>query len=96
MSDRTETRKDHPRSSRDHYRGFVQDYQRGTLDDSEDGKDQKPLDGSAKGIENASPSKSKPERKAKRRQYVREYLRWLMASWRARPTSSSNCREALA
>jgi ATP-binding cassette subfamily B protein len=77
MSDRTETRKDHPRSSHHRYRGFVRDYKRGTLDDSEDGKDQKPHNGSAKAVEDASGLKSKPERKAKRRQYVREYLRWL-------------------
>jgi ATP-binding cassette subfamily B protein/subfamily B ATP-binding cassette protein MsbA len=77
MSDRTETHKDHPRSSHHRYRGFVRDYKRGTLDDSEDGKDQKPHNGSAKAVEDASGLKSKPERKAKRRQYVREYLRWL-------------------
>src|ERR1017187_888640 len=77
MSDRTETRKDHPRSSHHRYRGFVRDYKRGTLDDSEDGKDQKPHNGSAKAVEDASGLKSKPERKAKRRQYVRESLRWL-------------------
>jgi ATP-binding cassette, subfamily B, bacterial len=77
MSERTETRKDHPRSSHHRYRGFVQDYKHGRLDDSEDGKDQKPHNGSVKGVEGASGLKSKPERKAKRRQYVREYLRWL-------------------
>jgi ATP-binding cassette subfamily B protein/subfamily B ATP-binding cassette protein MsbA len=77
MSKRTEIRKDHPRSSRDRYQGFVQDYKRGTLDDSEDGKDQKSNDGSAKAVADASAPKSKGERKAKRRQYVREYLRWL-------------------
>src|ERR1022692_1141164 len=77
MSDRTETHKDHPRSSHHRYRGFVRDYKRGTLDDSEDGKDQKPHNGSAKGVANASGPKSKGERKTKRRQYVREYLRWL-------------------
>ena len=43
MSDRTETRKEHPRSSRDRYRGFVQDYKQRRLDDSEEaGENQKP------------------------------------------------------
>ena len=54
----------HLRSSRHRYRGFVQDYKDGRLDDPvEDGEDAKRLDDSQK--------------RGKRREYIREYLRWL-------------------
>ena len=78
MSDPIESCKEHPRSSRDRYRLFVRDYKRGRLDDDEEaGEEQQQRDGSAKVAEVATGSKSKGERKAKRREYVREYLRWL-------------------
>src|SRR5829696_8314275 len=59
----------HPRSSRQRYRGFVEDFKHRRLDDilAADG--------------NAGPQKpalgAVPDRRGKRRQYVREYLRWL-------------------
>ena len=78
MSGRIETRKEHARSSRDRYRHFVQDYKHRRLDDSEEtDENQKQHDDSAKAGEDASATKSKRERRSKRRQYVREYLRWL-------------------
>jgi ATP-binding cassette subfamily B protein/subfamily B ATP-binding cassette protein MsbA len=78
MSDRIETRKEHPRSSRDRYRRFVQDYKAQRLDDSEEaGENQKPADNSAKTTAQKSTPESRRERRIKRRAYVREYLRWL-------------------
>jgi ATP-binding cassette subfamily B protein/subfamily B ATP-binding cassette protein MsbA len=63
------------RSSRHRYRGFVQNYKQGRLDDAEkNGEDRKQLDGSTKAAEDKS--SSKPWR-GKRREYIREYLRWL-------------------
>ena len=78
MSGRIETRKEHARSSRERYRHFVQDYKHRRLDDSEEtDENQKQRDDSARAGEDASATKSKRERRSKRRQYVREYLRWL-------------------
>jgi len=81
MSDKIETPKEHPRSSRDRYRRFVQDYKQRRLDDSEEaGENQKQRDDPAKAGEAASVKPAPPparERRSKRRQYVREYLRWL-------------------
>src|SRR5579872_4872801 len=51
-----------PRSSRQRYRAFVDLYRRHQLDDAaRDGK----------------PHSGKPEARLKRRQYLREYVRWL-------------------
>jgi ATP-binding cassette subfamily B protein/subfamily B ATP-binding cassette protein MsbA len=61
------------RSSRKRYRGFVDDYKEKRLSDQVDGEPEKQGD-SAKPGENGSGSR--PER-AKRRQYLREYFRWL-------------------
>jgi ATP-binding cassette, subfamily B, bacterial len=61
------TTKGHPRSSRRRYRGFVDDYKHGRLDDIADSPDQ-------------TPTPAKPADrggKAKRRELLREYLRWL-------------------
>lgn len=78
MSEPTESRKEHPRSSRDRYRRFVQDYKHQRLDDSEESDEsQKPQDISSKAGADKSSPETKRERKAKRRAYVREYLRWL-------------------
>jgi ATP-binding cassette subfamily B protein/subfamily B ATP-binding cassette protein MsbA len=76
MSDQTEIRKDHLRSSRQRYRGFVQDYQQRRLDDLEEGGESR-KDDPAKGDGAATAPESKGERRVKRRKYVREYLRWL-------------------
>ncbi len=56
----------HPRSSRQRYRGFVEDYKHRRLDDS--------ITSSGNG---KAPDAAAVERRGKRRQYVREYLRWL-------------------
>src|SRR6185503_15274743 len=78
MSDRIETRKEHPRSSRDRYRRFVQDYKHKRLDDPEDADEsQKSRDDSAKEDEKKPALEVKRERRTRRRAYVREYLRWL-------------------
>jgi ATP-binding cassette subfamily B protein/subfamily B ATP-binding cassette protein MsbA len=67
---------DRPRSSRQRYRGFVQDYKHRRLDDAADaGKDGKPLS-AAKADEDAPPE-TQSEPRGKRREYLREYLRWL-------------------
>ena len=57
-----------PRSSRRRYRAFVDDYKRRRLDDE-----------NAAGAEgkNASPSGLAGLRHGKRREYLRDYLRWL-------------------
>jgi ATP-binding cassette subfamily B protein/subfamily B ATP-binding cassette protein MsbA len=64
------------RSSRHRYRSFVEDYKRRTLEDSDGTKDRKaqgPKDREAEG--DARPDG--PKDKGKRREYLREYLRWL-------------------
>ena len=53
-----------PRSSRQRYRSFVDDYRHRRLDDT--GKEKK-----------QDPGKPSQEARQKRRQYLREYLRWL-------------------
>ena len=55
----------HPRSSRKRYRGFVEAYKHRRLDDEEDEKHRKSGAPEAKGP------------RSKRREYLREYLRWL-------------------
>ena len=81
----------HARSSRHRYRGFVQDYKARRLDDPADknqngkprddaalnGQDGKPLDTAVS--TNGETADQQPEQvtKQKRRQYLREYLRWL-------------------
>jgi ATP-binding cassette, subfamily B, bacterial len=62
------------RTSRQRYLEFVKDYRKKRLDDITDADDLKLPDRSAAEKPRA---KSDPARKAKRRQYVREYLRWL-------------------
>jgi ATP-binding cassette subfamily B protein len=57
----------HPRSSRRRYRGFVEDYQQGRLDEADDP--------AAKVTTPAAPKDAGG--KAKRRELLREYLRWL-------------------
>jgi ATP-binding cassette subfamily B protein/subfamily B ATP-binding cassette protein MsbA len=79
----------HARSSRHRYRGFVQDYKARKLDDQAEkekngqprddaataNQDGKPLDATAE--TNGDDSDDKQQSKTKRRQYLREYLRWL-------------------
>src|SRR5262245_22818733 len=65
------------RSSRQRYRRFVEDYHARRLDAhlEAEGKE-KSLDEASKAEAAATPE-AKLERRGKRRQYVREYLRWL-------------------
>ena len=62
-SPQVSSRHDHrPRTSRQHYDAFRRDYREGTLDDRIAGADQKP---------------ATPKRGTKRREYLKDYLRWL-------------------
>jgi ATP-binding cassette, subfamily B, bacterial len=63
---------EHPRSSRKRYNLFVQDYQHGRLDEAAE-KDPARRPGPAQ------PGAPKPDqvRRGQRREYLREYLRWL-------------------
>src|SRR5438309_10555043 len=68
----------HARSSRQRYQGFVQDYKHRRLDDSADtSEEQKLREHSAEPGQDSSPLKSRRLLRGKRREYVREYLRWL-------------------
>jgi ATP-binding cassette subfamily B protein/subfamily B ATP-binding cassette protein MsbA len=66
--------KEHPRSSRQRYRRFVQDYLHGRLDDSLEQKE-KNQTGEQERVEKIG-SDGEPK-SVKRRQYLREYSRWL-------------------
>src|SRR5881394_2862069 len=77
-------RPDRPRSSRRRYLQFVEDYRRNRLDDLLDAENKPkgvavPAAGAA--VDGATApavvALSKAERRAKHRQYVREYLGWL-------------------
>src|SRR5262245_8541075 len=71
-------RLERPRSSRQRYRGFVQDYKHRRLDDrTENGHDKKPPDDSAKPDEDSSAPETRNKRRGQRREYLRAYLRWL-------------------
>ncbi len=78
MSESSEEREAHARSSRARYGRFVQDYRRGRLDDPDDAAQGARPGGS--GPVPAGPKSEReltPERRARRRAYAREYLRWL-------------------
>ncbi len=70
-----------PRSSRQRYRGFVEDYRKGRLDDSTDAKDGRKAVADPNTDDDASARAPAPSERGllrgKRRQYLREYLRWL-------------------
>src|SRR5262245_13581605 len=73
MADRPD-RLDRARSSRQRYRGFVQDYKHRRLDDPADaGNGEKPRGDPPQA--NGQPPQS--QRRGQRRQYLRTYLRWL-------------------
>src|SRR6185503_8025454 len=66
------------RSSRQRYRAFVQDYKQRRLDDSaEVGQEETRLDESKGASETSTETESGTKPRGKRREYVREYLRWL-------------------
>jgi ATP-binding cassette subfamily B protein/subfamily B ATP-binding cassette protein MsbA len=65
-----------PRSSRQRYRNFLTDYRQRRLDDhSNPEKSEQQPDVSANG--DGSPPAAEPSLSTRRREYVREYLRWL-------------------
>ena len=66
-----------PRSSRRRYRAFVQDYKRRRLDDSAEGEEPKRSEDSTNAGEDVSQPDSQRKPRGKRREYLREYLRWL-------------------
>src|SRR5437016_1166994 len=67
-----------PRSSRQRYRRFVEDYQHRRLDDLADvEKNGKPPADAATADEDAAAPEAQRQRRGKRREYLREYLRWL-------------------
>lgn len=66
-----------PRSSRQRYRTFVDDYKHRRLDDEAEGRDRK---AALVAPDAEQPSQQKPAKKAKkakRREYMRDYFRWL-------------------
>jgi ATP-binding cassette subfamily B protein/subfamily B ATP-binding cassette protein MsbA len=66
---------DHPRSSRQRYRRFVQDYRQHRLDESEEPRrDEKQTGDRAKPVEDSA---AQSPRGARRRQYLRDYGHWL-------------------
>ena len=72
-----------PRSSKRRYRKFVEDYKRGRLDDSDEDEKKASADHGAPGDDAPVDEESKRPPKAKRREYLREYLRWLKPHWPA-------------
>src|SRR5262245_31890771 len=77
MSDRPERLK-RLRSSRQRYLGFVEDYKLRRLDASvEPSQDGKHLEGQAKADEASPGADPESQRRGKRREYLRAYLRWL-------------------
>src|SRR5262249_11986113 len=65
------------RSSRQRYRAFVRDYKQRRLDDpDEPAKEKKSAEPSNQEAKSAN-GESKPKDRGKRREYVREYARWL-------------------
>ena len=65
-----------PLSSRERYRGFVEDYRHKRLDDSIDGDGAKRVDQPTEGVAAAQTAPAS-KRRANRRRYVRDYLKWL-------------------
>jgi ATP-binding cassette subfamily B protein/subfamily B ATP-binding cassette protein MsbA len=63
----------HPRTSRERYLGFVDDYRRRRLDESTEANGAKP----AAQLPEKPPRDEREKKKATRRMYVRAYLRWL-------------------
>src|SRR5204863_3072239 len=63
-----------PRSSRQRFQAFLEDYRKRRLDAVADGE-KKPLE-PPKPSANGAPE-AKAQKRAKRREYLREYLRWL-------------------
>jgi len=69
-------KRDHRRSSRQRYLGFVQDYKDRRLDDATEARKNQSLIAEPAG-DGGTPIAPEPERPGKRRERLREYLRWL-------------------
>ena len=69
-------RTERPRSSRQRYRAFVQDYRHRRLDESEEAENKQP-DGAARAGETVPAAESPRKDRGKRREYLREYVGWL-------------------
>src|SRR5262245_31309820 len=69
--------KEHPRSSRQRYRRFVLDYRRGQLAEVLEAKRDSQLPGGALGSASGNGAKQ-AQRSPNRRQYLRDYVRWLL------------------
>ena len=69
--------KDHPHSSRLRYRAFLQDYKQQRLEDPSADADKKPQDDSNQTNQDASAPERLRQPRGKRREYLREYIRWL-------------------
>src|SRR5438093_9002055 len=65
-----------PLSSRERYRGFVEDYKQKRLDDSTESDGAKHAEPSTKSVEGDGVTPAAKSR-GNRRKYVRDYLRWL-------------------
>src|SRR5438093_580602 len=72
------TRIERLRSSRQRYRAFVQDYKQRRLDDSDEAtEEQKRADDSIHSGETPAKAESGRKDSGKRREYLREYAKWL-------------------
>ena len=69
--------KEHPRSSRQRYLGFVQDYKQGRLDEATDTPATLPASDNGAGGDGAATSDGKKTRRRVPRKFLREYLNWL-------------------
>src|SRR6185503_12919517 len=70
-----------PRSSRRRYKDFVHKYRQRTLDNEEDAESKKDKQPEADEPEDKRTAAAAPEKKLRRREYMREYLRWLKPHW---------------
>src|SRR5262249_18285238 len=67
---------DLPRSSRQRYRRFVEDYKHRRLDEHEDADKKKAQPGEPGKTDADSVAEPEPKQPGKRREYLREYIRW--------------------
>jgi ATP-binding cassette subfamily B protein/subfamily B ATP-binding cassette protein MsbA len=67
----------HPRFSRQRFRRFLADYKARRIDDSIDGDGPRRPDEPSAPVEEVPPTGTRGLLRGKRRQYLREYLRWL-------------------
>jgi ATP-binding cassette subfamily B protein len=78
MSNRTEARSSHPRSSRTRYRDFVQDYRLRRLDErTDDGKITNRAGTAARADQETVAATWRGLRGGRRREFLREYVSWL-------------------